>query len=75
MSVDEYLHTVYRPDCDYVDGEVLERNMAEQTHSITQGEFCFYFRLRQREWKILRLRGCRRHTSDPENFGLARCGT
>jgi Uma2 family endonuclease len=50
ISVDEYLHTVYRPDCDYVDGEVLERNMAEQTHSITQGEFLFYFRARQREW-------------------------
>jgi Uma2 family endonuclease len=49
-SVDEYLHTVYRPDCDYVDGEVRERNMAEQNHSITQGEFFFYFRLRQREW-------------------------
>jgi hypothetical protein len=39
ISVDEYLHTVYRPDCDYVDGEVLERNMAEQPHSITQVEF------------------------------------
>lgn len=52
ISVDEYLHTVYRPDCDYVDGEVLERNMAERTHSITQSEFNFFFRAREREWNV-----------------------
>jgi len=27
VSVDEYLRTAYRPDCDYVDGVVLERNL------------------------------------------------
>lgn len=27
ISVEEYLHTVYRPDCDYVDGVVEERNL------------------------------------------------
>lgn len=27
VSVDEYLHIMYRPDCDYVDGEVIERNV------------------------------------------------
>jgi hypothetical protein len=27
VSVEEYLHTSYQPDCDYVDGEVLERNL------------------------------------------------
>jgi len=26
ISLEEYLNTCYRPDCDYVDGEVLERN-------------------------------------------------
>jgi len=36
ISVEEYLHTVYRPDCDYVDGEVLERNMGEKPHSRLQ---------------------------------------
>jgi Uma2 family endonuclease len=48
ISVDEYLHTMYDPDCDYVDGEVLERNFGDRTHSITQGEFLFFFRSRQR---------------------------
>ncbi len=36
VSVDEYLHTVYRPDCDYVDGEILERNLGEYKHSMIQ---------------------------------------
>ena len=37
ISVDEYLHTVYRPDCDYVDGQVIERNVGEFDHSTVQG--------------------------------------
>ena len=36
IPVDEYLHTVYRPDCDYVDGEVIERNAGEYGHSAMQ---------------------------------------
>jgi Uma2 family endonuclease len=37
VSVNEYLHTTYRPDCDYVDGEVIERNVGEFQHSMIQG--------------------------------------
>src|SRR5713226_2343075 len=33
VPVEEYLHTSYDPDCDYVDGEVLERNVGERDHS------------------------------------------
>ena len=29
VPVEEYLRTTYRPDCDYVDGEVLERNVGD----------------------------------------------
>jgi hypothetical protein len=29
ISVEEYLHTVYRPDCDYVEGVVEKRNLGE----------------------------------------------
>ena len=36
ISVNEYLHSVYRPDCDYVDGEVQERNLGELDHSDLQ---------------------------------------
>jgi Uma2 family endonuclease len=37
ISVEEYLATSYRPDCDYVDGEVVERNLGERDHSWLQG--------------------------------------
>ncbi len=33
VSLDEYLSTVYDPDCEYVDGELVERNMGEADHS------------------------------------------
>jgi len=33
ISVSEYLHTSYRPDCDYVDGVVEERNLGEFDHA------------------------------------------
>ena len=29
VSLQEYLETSYRPDCDYLDGELLERNVGE----------------------------------------------
>ena len=38
VSVDEYLHTAYDPDCDFVDGVVEERNGGEGEHSAIQGE-------------------------------------
>ena len=44
ISVEEYLSTAYHPDCDYVDGEILERNKGELEHSDTQGEILTYLR-------------------------------
>src|SRR5688572_586804 len=38
VSVEEYLHTAYDPDCDYVDGRVEERNVGEGPHSLLQTE-------------------------------------
>jgi hypothetical protein len=37
ISLEEYLHSMYRPDCDYVDGNVIERNVGEFAHSLMQG--------------------------------------
>jgi len=37
VPLEEYLATVYEPDCEYIDGEVLERNMGESDHSGLQG--------------------------------------
>jgi Uma2 family endonuclease len=36
VSLDEYLSTIYDPDCEYVDGELIERNMGEIDHSALQ---------------------------------------
>ena len=34
---------VYRPDCDYVDGRVVERNLGERDHSKLQAAIAAYF--------------------------------
>ena len=52
VSVDEYLSTSYRPDCDYVDGEVRERNVGEYPHGRLQGLLVIWFGTRERDWKI-----------------------
>lgn len=36
IPVSEYLNTVYRPDCDYIDGELRERNVGERPHAQLQ---------------------------------------
>ena len=36
IPVSEYLQTIYEPDCDYVNGELQERNLGEQFHSAVQ---------------------------------------
>jgi Uma2 family endonuclease len=55
ISVEEYLKTSYRPDCDYVDGEVQERNLGEFEHSSTQGQIVFYVLTRypRLKWRVL----------------------
>jgi|SRR5579883_417336 len=52
VPLEEYLRTTYRPDCDYVDGEVIERNVGERDHGKLQGEIYFYFRLRAAKWNV-----------------------
>jgi Uma2 family endonuclease len=36
LTIEEYLKTSYRPDCDFVDGEIEERNVGERDHNRTQ---------------------------------------
>jgi Uma2 family endonuclease len=55
ISVEEYLHTVYRPDCDYVDGVVEERNLGERDHSWIQGNLVTFFRSQFRKTGIAAL--------------------
>jgi Uma2 family endonuclease len=51
ISVREYLHTSYSPDCDYVDGVVVERNVGEKDHGKLQRELLVYFHARRKEWR------------------------
>ena len=43
ISIDEYLRTSFDPDCDFVEGEVLERNVGKRKHSYAQGEIVSWF--------------------------------
>lgn len=52
VPVEEYLKTSYRPDCDYIDGEVRERNTGERDHSRMQGLLFAYLFLREKQWGI-----------------------
>jgi Uma2 family endonuclease len=52
ISVSEYLHTAYSPDCDYVDGLVMERNVGEKDHSKIQIKFGAYLFDRGEQWNI-----------------------
>jgi Uma2 family endonuclease len=53
ISVQEYIATSYRPDCDYVDGEVRERNLGELEHALLQGMIFAWFWARRKEWNIV----------------------
>jgi Uma2 family endonuclease len=37
ITLDEYLSTVYEPDCEFVDGELMERNWGEFDHAALHG--------------------------------------
>jgi Uma2 family endonuclease len=52
VSVDEYLATSYRPDCDFVDGVVIERNAGTKDHSKLQREVLAWFRDHRRELRL-----------------------
>src|SRR5579872_1908850 len=52
ISVEEYLATSYRPDCDYVDGRIEERNLGELDHSSLQTAVAAYFFSRRKQWNI-----------------------
>jgi Uma2 family endonuclease len=37
IALDEYLSTAYDPDCEYVDGKLVDRNIGESDHSALPG--------------------------------------
>jgi Uma2 family endonuclease len=52
ITVEEYLHTVYEPDVDYVDGRIEERNVGELDHSDLQKVLTIIFGVREKDWGV-----------------------
>ena len=52
IPVEEYLRTAYRPDREYIDGRVVERNLGEKSHSKIQRILVQYLSNRAADWGI-----------------------
>ena len=52
VSVQEYLHEIYRPDREYVDGMLLKREMGEKEHSAWQLAIGSFFRAHRLDWNL-----------------------
>lgn len=52
VPLETYLHTSYDPDCDWIDGELRERNAGQFEHSNLQAELIAYFRARREQWRV-----------------------
>jgi len=51
----EYLSTAYRPDCEYVDGELVERNVGKYEHARLQALLAAWFIQNQKSWRLVAL--------------------
>ncbi len=52
VTLEEYLTTVYEPDCEYDDGEVVERNLGEFDHSFLQAILATIFTNNMDTWGV-----------------------
>ncbi len=52
VGLHEYLSTTYRPDRDYVDGVLVERNVGQKDHSKLQRRIIVWFDSRARELRL-----------------------
>jgi Uma2 family endonuclease len=53
IPLEEYLATSYRPDCEYVDGELRERNVGKWEHARVQALLAAWFCSHERLWGIV----------------------
>ena len=52
ISVDEYLRTSFHPDCDFIEGEFLERNVGKRRHGYAQARIGAWFIQRQQALRL-----------------------
>ncbi len=55
ISVEEYLSTVYEPDCEYDEGLVVERNLGEFEHAFLQTLLATLFTNNMDTWGVFGL--------------------
>jgi Uma2 family endonuclease len=53
LSIGEYMRTSFRPDCEYIDGEVRERNVGKWEHSRIQVLLAVWFSSKESQWGVL----------------------
>ena len=53
IPIAEYLSTSYRPDREYIDGEIVERSMGQWQHARVQALLTIWFGQHEREWGVL----------------------
>ena len=53
ISVEEYLHTSYRPDREYIDGEIWERNVGKWEHARVQSLLAIWFGANEPAWQVM----------------------
>jgi Uma2 family endonuclease len=70
VAVEEYLGSCYKPDRDFVNGELQERNLGEREHSEMQLAILLWFASHSAEWAVVPLPEIRVQTT-PENFRIA----
>ncbi|MGP8252944.1 MAG: Uma2 family endonuclease [Terracidiphilus sp.] len=52
VTVEEYLHTVYEPECDFVDGRLEDRNVGEYDHGLLQALLAHIFMTNREAWGV-----------------------
>ncbi|HZL26011.1 MAG TPA: Uma2 family endonuclease [Acidobacteriaceae bacterium] len=53
IPVSEYLQTAFRPDREYVDGEILERNVGKWQHARIQWLLALWFGRHESQWNVI----------------------
>ena len=52
VPLEDYLHSDYEPDAEYVDGEIEERPMGQYDHASWQQALALWFSARRQEWNV-----------------------
>lgn len=70
VPVDEYLHTTYHPDREYVDGQLVERNVGEYFHGRLQALIVAILASRERARRFRAFTELRVRVSDAPRYRI-----